>query len=99
MFQFDHWQFNNEVLYENPLRINISKDSELIAVYKEVSELSEISKTATITSTTTTTSTSTLEVKWILAATVPATPAGYERLEGFDISLGELGTLWAFKKL
>lgn len=94
MQQFDHWLFNDGVLHENPLEVNIIKDSELIAVYKimEVSVLSEINKTATVTLT------STLEVKWILAATAPATPAGYERMTTFDIPLGDLGTLWAFKK-
>jgi len=37
-------------------------------------------------------------VKWILADTVPTTPTGYSRLTALDLSLGDLGTLWAFKQ-
>lgn len=37
-------------------------------------------------------------VKWILADTEPAPPTGYSRLTALDLSLGDLGTLWAFKQ-
>lgn len=40
-----------------------------------------------------------VDVKWILADNEPSTPpTGYERFAAFDIPLGALGTLWAFKK-
>jgi hypothetical protein len=38
-----------------------------------------------------------LKVKWILADTEPEAPDGYERMPEFDIPLGALGTLFAFK--
>jgi hypothetical protein len=53
----------------------------------------EINKTTTIQ----VTATKTLNIKWILADTVPATaPTGYVRLSDLDIPLGSLGTLWAY---
>jgi len=41
----------------------------------------------------------TVEVKWILATAEPTAPEGYERYADLDINLGELGTLYAFKKV
>jgi len=53
----------------------------------------EINKTITVTTTVT------INVKWILATTEPSAPEGYERYPDLDINLGELGTLYAFKKV
>jgi hypothetical protein len=43
------------------------------------------------------TATVTFNIKWILADTEPAAPSGYVRYADFDIVLGVLGTLWAFR--
>lgn len=40
-----------------------------------------------------------LDVKWIQAETEPTAPTGYERMSEFDIPLGALGTLYAFKSV
>ena len=41
----------------------------------------------------------TAEIKWILAATEPSSaPTGYSRAITLDISLGALGTLYAYMK-
>jgi len=53
----------------------------------------EINKTTTISVSTSVT----LQIKWILADTEPAAPSGYVRFPDFDINLGDIGTLWAFK--
>ena len=55
--------------------------------------MGEINKTTTIQ----VTATKTLNFKWVLADTEPATaPTGYTRLSDMDIPLGILGTLWAY---
>jgi hypothetical protein len=53
----------------------------------------EINKTVTLSAS----ATVNLVVKWILADTEPAAPSGYVRFPDFDINLGDIGTLWAFK--
>jgi len=53
----------------------------------------EINKTTTIQGVVS----KTLNIKWVLADTVPATaPTGCTRLSDLDIALGVLGTLWAY---
>lgn len=55
--------------------------------------MTEIDKSTTIE----VTATKTINVKWILEDTEPTAPAGYTRMSEFDIDLGALGKLWAFK--
>lgn len=55
--------------------------------------MGEINKTTTIQGVVS----KTLNIKWVLADTVPATaPTGCTRLSDLDIALGVLGTLWAY---
>ena len=54
--------------------------------------MGEINKTVTATVDVT------IDVKWILATEEPTTPEGYERYPDLDINLGELGTLYAFRR-
>jgi len=53
----------------------------------------EINKTVTLSAS----ATVNLAIKWILADTEPTAPSGYIRFPDFDINLGDIGTLWAFK--
>ena len=53
--------------------------------------MGEINKTTTVSTS------ATLQIKWILADTEPTAPSDYIRFPDFDINLGDIGTLWAFK--
>jgi len=87
--QFDRWEDNST----NPTRIiNLNANKEIKANYRLANEMVEIDKTISIQVTVT------ANIKWIHAGTEPATPTGYSRTPNLDISLGDLGTLYAFKK-
>lgn len=43
--------------------------------------------------------TETMQVKWLLGATEPTAPEGYERFPDLDLDFGLLGKYWAFKKV
>jgi len=43
--------------------------------------------------------TETIKFKWILSATEPTPPEGFERFPDLDLDIGVLGKYWAFKKV
>jgi hypothetical protein len=86
---FEGWEDGST----NPTRIiNLNANKEIEAKYKLANEMVEINKTITKELTVT------VDVKWIHASTAPTTPDGYIRADTLDISLGALGTLFAFIK-